>query len=385
MSLRSPRPPAAPPAFWALLAGLVLLAPAAYGQGGLTASGMEATPMALTLDHSATSVKQFGQFDVEPDLGKRRTPPTKAPTPGWTTVLFDDAEGNFPSDNSWDTFDANADSGEDYWDDVSCRSANGSWSIWCADIGTGDDCVAYDNDMSSWMIYGPFSLADAADAQAEFLAWSEVEDTFDSIFVGASINGTNFFGASLSEDFDWTLFEFDLTNVFTLGNLAGEANVWLAFVFSSDFSVAIDEGVYLDDILIEKRIDSGTCVPDATTLCLPGYNRFKVTVYFETVQGAGNMGDAQAIPLDSLGLTSGGLFYFINPTDPQFLVKVLDGCPLNNRWWVFYAATTNVGFDLTVTDTQSPLIPGVNPRVYNNPDINAAPPVQDTQAFATCP
>ncbi len=97
------------------------------------------------------------------------------------------------------------------------------------------------------------------------------------------------------------------------------------------------------------------------------------------------MGDAQAIPLDSLGLTAGGLFYFTNLADPQFLVKVLNGCPVNDRWWVFYAATTNVGFDLTVTDTQSPLIPGVNPRVYNNPDVNAAPPVQDTQAFATCP
>ncbi len=127
------------------------------------------------------------------------------------------------------------------------------------------------------------------------------------------------------------------------------------------------------------------CTPSATDLCLPADDRFEVTVYFETVQGAGNMGDAQAIPLDSLGTSAGGLFYFTNNTDPQFLVKVIDGCPVNNRYWVFYAATTNVGFELTVTDTESPLIPGVNPRVYSNPDINAAPPVQDTQAFATCP
>ncbi len=129
----------------------------------------------------------------------------------------------------------------------------------------------------------------------------------------------------------------------------------------------------------------GDCTPDATTLCLPGADRFQVTVYFETVQGAGNMGDAQAIPLDSLGTTAGGLFYFVNPDDPQFLVKVVNGCGVNGHYWVFYAATTNVGFELAVTDTASPLIPGVNPKVYSNPDVNAAPPVQDTQAFATCP
>ncbi len=131
--------------------------------------------------------------------------------------------------------------------------------------------------------------------------------------------------------------------------------------------------------------DDDDCTPSTTRLCLPGDNRFEVTVYFETSQGAGNMGDAQAIPLDSLGTSAGGLFYFLNPTDPQFLVKIVNGCPVNGHYWVFYAATTNVGFDLMVTDTASPLIPGVNPKVYHNPDINAAPPIQDTQAFATCP
>ncbi len=122
------------------------------------------------------------------------------------------------------------------------------------------------------------------------------------------------------------------------------------------------------------------CMPDDTTLCLPGDNRFEVELYFYTDQGAGNEGPAKAIPLDSLGLSAGGMFYFVNPTDPQFLVKVVNGCPVNNRFWVFYAATTNVGFTLIVTDTQSGEM-----RQYDNPDRNAAPPVQDTQAFATCP
>ena len=125
---------------------------------------------------------------------------------------------------------------------------------------------------------------------------------------------------------------------------------------------------------------AGNCTSNSTTLCLPGDNRFRVSVFFQTTQGGGSSGNAQAIPLDSLGTSAGGLFYFTNPTDPQFLVKIIDGCGLNNRFWVFYAATTNVGFDLTVTDTLAN-----QTKVYRNADRNAADPIQDSSAFATCP
>jgi hypothetical protein len=35
------------------------------------------------------------------------------------------------------------------------------------------------------------------------------------------------------------------------------------------------------------------------------------------------------------------------------LVKVINGCSLNSRFWVFYAATTNVGLTVFVTDEQT--------------------------------
>ncbi len=124
----------------------------------------------------------------------------------------------------------------------------------------------------------------------------------------------------------------------------------------------------------------GDCTADDTTLCLPADNRFAVSVYYETTQGGGRMGDGQTVPLGSLGVNSGGIFYFINPENPELLVKVLDGCGINNRFWVFYAATTNIGFELTVTDTAADTT-----VVYTNPDINPANAVTDTQAFATCP
>ena len=62
------------------------------------------------------------------------------------------------------------------------------------------------------------------------------------------------------------------------------------------------------------------------------------------------------------------------------LVKVLNGCSVNNRYWVFASARTNVGMNLTVTDVKA----GVT-KTYSNPDLTAAKPIQDTDAFNTCP
>jgi uncharacterized metal-binding protein len=62
------------------------------------------------------------------------------------------------------------------------------------------------------------------------------------------------------------------------------------------------------------------------------------------------------------------------------LVKVVDGCPANGYKWFFASAGTNVGLTVTVTDTTT----GAQ-KVYTNPDLNPALPIQDTAAFPTCP
>jgi hypothetical protein len=378
MIFRSLRRPTTEVGLPVILGGLIMFAaPAVFGQGGLVGPpGVEVTPASRTLDESA-SVRRFGTNEAEPDVGKLESSPMKAATLGWTTILFDNIEGAFPG--PWSVYDANSSSGLDYWDDVSCFSYNGNWSAWCA--GTGrTDCTTYDNNMDSWMIYGPFSLADAQDARALFAAWSDVEPGFDGLFIGASVNGTNFYGSTLSQDFGWSAWNFDFTNVPTLGDLRGSPSVWFAFNFESDSSFTY-QGVYLDDIRIEKNTTTGGgCTPNSTTLCLPANNRFRVSVYFQTTQGGGQQGNAGAIPLDSLGISKGGIFYFNDAANPEFLVKVLNACASNNRYWVFYAATTNVGFNLTVTDTQTN-----QTKIYTNPDIHPATTVTDTQAFATCP
>lgn len=74
-----------------------------------------------------------------------------------------------------------------------------------------------------------------------------------------------------------------------------------------------------------------------------------------------------------------GTFYFFQSNSTEMLVKVLNGCSFNNRYWVFSSAVTNVEFNITVEDTKTRTV-----KTYFNPLGKPAPPVQDTSAFATC-
>jgi len=117
----------------------------------------------------------------------------------------------------------------------------------------------------------------------------------------------------------------------------------------------------------------GTCTADANTLCLGG--RFKVTVAWVSGTAAG-MGTT--VPLASN--PDSGLLYFFSPSNIEMLIKVVNGCGLTNTHWVFFAATTNVQFTVTVVDVTTG-----KTKVYFNPLNQAAVPMQDTLAFATCP
>ncbi len=120
---------------------------------------------------------------------------------------------------------------------------------------------------------------------------------------------------------------------------------------------------------------SGPCVADGDTGCLLG-NRFRVEFVWRSAAGQ------PFIPVNRsvLGTDGASLWYFSNPNNLEALIKMVPGCPLNNRFWVFVAATTNVGYEITVTDTQTS-----QSKKYPNPVGNLASPVGDTSAFATCP
>ena len=119
------------------------------------------------------------------------------------------------------------------------------------------------------------------------------------------------------------------------------------------------------------------CVPDAVTLCLGEGNRFSARVEWRDFEGHTGFGVARTI-----GMRDSGLFYFFDDDVLEMHVKVLDACNLEGfkNFWVFAAASTNVEYTLTVTDT---LIGEV--KEYTNPLGQAAPAVTDTSAFDTCP
>jgi hypothetical protein len=115
------------------------------------------------------------------------------------------------------------------------------------------------------------------------------------------------------------------------------------------------------------------CENGEETICLTG-GRFRVTVDWESADG--NAGAGKVADLRSDG---SGLFWFFNPLNWELLVKVLDACAINEHYWVFLAASTNLEYTITVEDLLAQ-----TSVVYTNPQGQAAPAVNDTSALDTC-
>jgi len=158
-------------------------------------------------------------------------------------------EGAFPND--WTLY------GTPTWAPEGYRAFAGSKSGYC--LGSSVDPPGpYSSNADSWMVYGPFSLADAIDARVDIQVWIETETNYDRFFIGASVNGGSFYGLSRSGGWaahsggdGWMNIALDLKRVPTLGDLTGESQVRVALVFESD-ALYNFEGVYVDDIVIEK-------------------------------------------------------------------------------------------------------------------------------------
>lgn len=132
-------------------------------------------------------------------------------------------------------------------------------------------------------------------------------------------------------------------------------------------------GHYVYENYLRPLGQNTTCADGPYTLCL--LNRFRVEVGFRTATGATN-GRGTALPNEGYD----GRFFFFSPDNAEVMVKVLDACTLNDKFWVFAAGATNVEYTLKVTDTVSRAT-----RVYFNPLNHTAKAVNDIDAFATCP
>lgn len=82
-----------------------------------------------------------------------------------------------------------------------------------------------------------------------------------------------------------------------------------------------------------------------------------------------------AVPAD--GTADSGLFWFFQPSNWELMVKVLDGCAVNQYYWVIGAAATDVKFTLRIVDVLS----GSNAWTYTSPGGRLAPAFADVFAF----
>ena len=114
-------------------------------------------------------------------------------------------------------------------------------------------------------------------------------------------------------------------------------------------------------------------VPPEYALLLNG-DRFRVTTAWRTPDGQTGFGNPVELTPDT------GYFWFFDPANVEAIVKVLDGCGINGRYWVFAAGLTNVRVELTVTDTASG-----QSKTYVNPQNTPFAPIQDTLTLTVCP
>ncbi len=136
---------------------------------------------------------------------------------------------------------------------------------------------------------------------------------------------------------------------------------------------ASGDSAYSNTISATTATGDTTCITTDTAMCLNG-DRFRVEASYRT--GQGQSGTAHAVRLTS---DTGYLWFFVD-SNVEVVVKVLNGCGINNRYWVFAGGLTNVEVQLIVTDTQT----GIQAR-YTNPINTAFRPIQDTSALASCP
>lgn len=127
--------------------------------------------------------------------------------------------------------------------------------------------------------------------------------------------------------------------------------------------------LFTDGFSSELIARAGAAAPEL----LLANDRFRVSMTWTSADASG-IGEGFEVTADT------GAFYFFDQDNIEVILKVLNGCGFNQRFWVFAGGLTDVAVDITVTDTQTSTT-----KTYTNTLGNAFQPIQDTDAFATCP
>ena len=132
--------------------------------------------------------------------------------------------------------------------------------------------------------------------------------------------------------------------------------------------------VNYDDIFLYP-----VCTRNATTGCLVG-GRFQVTVDY-TSQNSGS-GAAQVMQFNGQRAEDDEsvFWWFFSPTNFEMGLKILNGCPVNQHFWVFISGLTNQGWTVHIKDTQTGTIASTS-----NPIGRLTPTIAATVSPLTCP
>ncbi|MFN2384740.1 MAG: PKD domain-containing protein [Thermoanaerobaculia bacterium] len=116
------------------------------------------------------------------------------------------------------------------------------------------------------------------------------------------------------------------------------------------------------------------CPPNPAALCLNSSNTFEVTLAARD-QRTGIHAVGLAIPQNGLfgyfsipGITN-------NSANPEVFVKVINGTPVNGRYWIFFGGLTDLEYTITVRETRTGRV-----RTYTKPAGGACGGF-DTDAF----
>lgn len=119
------------------------------------------------------------------------------------------------------------------------------------------------------------------------------------------------------------------------------------------------------------KVQCGICQAEEGRLCLGEASRFETSLrWWGPYRGQGGIAGAVQQSPES------GLLSWVDPENPEMIVKLLDATDLNDAYWVFAAGATDVGYTLSVEDKVSGEL-----REYRNELGTPACAVTDTGAF----
>jgi hypothetical protein len=154
--------------------------------------------------------------------------------------------------------------------------------------------------------------------------------------------------------------------VVTAGFAAGEAGSYTTTIHCDTNAQALQGDCFLQSI---------PGIPQSKTICLK--DRFLVAID----QVSSHATDGIATPV-RIGSTDTGLFWFFDEQNWEVMIKILDACGLNDRYWVYAAGLTDRGHRIRILDSRHPEL-GI--KTYTRALGPPAPAITDTNALGGCP